>query len=150
MPSTTPGGFYQDDLALRAVLIQLGHNINEIQQELADLKNTPQPPTMGGHGQLGLFTTSGDRPATPYYARIAHLEILLLNYLKEYSRANTAEVNRRVNSQKYVEVVLLVEEYENLRSEALTIAHNLGGEEKETLMQRLDERFGSLSWLRGS
>lgn len=149
MPTTTPGGFYQDDLALRAVLIQLGHNINEIQSELADLKNTPQPPTMGGSGQLGLFSSSGDRPATPNYARITHLEILLLNYLKEYSRANTAEVTRRVNSRKYVETALLIEEYENLRQEVLTLVYNLGGEEGETLMQRIDERFAALSWLGG-
>lgn len=147
MPSTTPGGFYQDDLALRAVLIQLGHNINEIQQELAELKSTPVPPTMGGSGQLGLFGTGGDRPATPNYARITHLEILLLNYLKEYSRANTAEVTRRVNSQKYVEVAFLVEEYENLRAETLTLVNNLGGEEKDALMQRIDERFGAIGWL---
>jgi len=146
MPNQVQGGFYQDDLSLRAVLIQLGHNINEIQQEIAEIKGNPEPPTFGGQGQMGLF---GDRPAVPRNNdRLQFLELLLLKYLTEYSKANTSEVTRRINSQKYIEVTLLQDEYESLRSEVLTLANNLGGEEKEALMQRIDERFRAMEWIR--
>jgi hypothetical protein len=140
------GGFFTEKLELRSLLIQLGHNINEIQQEIASLKSAPEPPTMGGAGQLGLFSGGGDRPQ-PNNSRLMHLERLLFDYLKEYSKANTAEAVRRTHSQDYIEVELLTESYENLRTEVLTLIGNLGGEEKESLTQQVDERFQAIEWL---